>query len=405
MSNRILAQGIDVSNNTAETGLNNNDLIIGSSGSGKTGGYVIPNLQNLDGSIIVSDTKGGSLERRFKDTFLAKGYKVYSLNLVNPELSSCAYNPLMNIRRDKNGKNYSEQDVLTLGTLLSPPVTISDPFWDLSAAAQISFYIAYALDALPPEEQTMTSVSALHGIFCQPGGRDFFLKWAAQNQRKFAAKKFNHINAVASSEKTSASINAFVSNALASFNFREAEALFGKSDSIDLADLGREKTVLFLNVSDSDSTFDRIVDIIYAQALQALISEADRQPDGRLPVPVRIFMDDFAAGAKIPGFDKIISVIRSRDISVSLVLQSLTQLESMYNRAEATTIINNCDHLIYLGTQDLDTAQFIAHHLCTTPEKVLSMALDESVIITKGQKARIAKKIIPYSTLDQSESA
>lgn len=177
-------------------------------------------------------------------------------------------------------------------------------------------------------------------------------------------------------------------------------SLFENSDSIDLADLGREKTVLFLNVSDTDATFDRIVNIIYAQALQMLCHEADARPDGRLKVPVLIIIDDFAASVCIPGFDKMISVIRSRDISVSLVLQSLTQLETMYTAPAAKTIVNNCDHLIYLGCRDLDTANFIAHHIGKAPEAVLAMPLSDSVIITKGEKARQVKKIVPYSTLE-----
>ena len=394
---RILAQGVTVSNNTTLTGLNNNDLLIGSSGSGKTGGYVIPNLQNLEGSIVVSDTKG-QLEKLFRDKFIEKGYKVYSLNLVDTE-KSCSYNPLKNIRRDKDG-NYREQDILTLATLLSPTETLQDPFWDRASAGQIAFYIAYCLDALPPEEQTLASVCTLHGIYCQPGGRDYFLKWAAQNPNTYAAKKFSHINAVSQAEKTSGCINEFVSLALSPFNFREADALFGKSDSIDLADLGREKIVLFLNVSDTDTTFDKIVNIIYAQALQMLCHEADHQPGGKLRVPVRIIMDDFAASAQIPGFDKIISVIRSRDISVSLVLQSLSQLETMYTAPTAKTIVNNCDHILYLGCQDLDTATFIAHHIGKAPEAVLSIPLSDSIVITKGEKARQAKKVIPYSTLE-----
>lgn len=397
MSNeRILAQGVSVSNDTRATGLNNNDMIIGSAGSGKTGGYVIPNLQNIEGSMIVSDTKG-QLVKLFKDDLIKRGYKVHTLDLVDPE-RSCAFNPLAHIRRDKNGR-YREQDVLTLATMLSPVRTINDPFWDNAAMAQIAFYIAYSLDALPPEEQNLASICRLHGMFCQPGGRNFFLKWALQNPDKFAAKKFMHINAVSESEKTSGCINEFVTLALDSFNFREAEALFGNSKSIDLAALGREKTVLFLNVSDTDTTFDKIVNIIYAQALHVLCTEADNRPGGRLKVPVRIIMDDFAASARIPGFDKVISVIRSRDISVSLVLQSLTQLESMYSKPTALTIINNCDHLIYLGCQDLDTANFIAHHIGKTPEAVLSIPLSDAIIITKGEKTRQAKKVIPYSTM------
>ena len=392
---RILAEGISVSNDTRATGLNNNDMLIGSSGAGKTGGYVIPNMQMIEGSLIVSDTKG-RLEKMFKKELEVKGYKVHVLDLVNPE-RSCSYNPLAHIRRDVDG-NYREQDILTLARLLSPNQTLEDPFWDNAATAQIAFYIAYCLDAMPPEEHNLATICGLHGLYCQPGGKEFFMKWALQNPDKYASKRYMQASAVNSSEKTAGCINQFVTVALDCFNFREAEAIFGSSESIRLADLGKEKTVLFLNISDTDTAFDRIVNIIYAQGLQVLCSEADGNPTGRLDVPVRIIMDDFAASARIPGFDKIISVIRSRDISVSIVLQSLTQLETMYSRPTALTIINNCDHLIYLGCQDLDTANFIAHHLGNTPEKVLSLPLSDAILITKGQKAQQVKKVIPYST-------
>lgn len=402
MNERILAEGVSVSNDTKVTGLNNNDMIIGSSGSGKTGGYIIPNLQNIEGSVIVSDTKG-QLEKLFKDELIKKGYKVYTLDLVNPE-RSCCFNPLANIRRDSRG-NYREQDILTLATLLSPTETLDDPFWDRAASAQIAFYIAYCLDGLREEDRNLATVCGLHGIYCQPGGKEFFMKWAHQNPDTYAAKKYMHVSAVAPSEKTSGCINEFVSLALDPFNFREAQELFGGAKSINLADLGKEKTVLFLNVSDTDPTFDKIVNIIYAQALQMLCAEADKQEDGTLKIPVRIMMDDFAASACIPGFDKIISVIRSRNISVSLVLQSLTQLETMYSAPTAKTIINNCDHLIYLGCQDIDTANFIAYHIGKTPEFVLSMPLTDSIIVTKGQKTQQVKKVQPYSTMKPKEES
>ena len=397
-NNRILAEGVLVSNDTKKTGLNNNDILVGSSGAGKTGGYVIPNLQMIEGSMIVSDTKG-RLEKMFKAKLEAQGYKVHVLDLVNPE-RSCSYNPLAHIRRYEDG-SYREQDVLTLATLIAPVQTKEDPFWDNAAMAQIAFYIAYCLDMMPPEEQTLATVCALHETYCHPQGKDKFLQWSLQNPGTFSSRKYMQMNAVNAAEKTAGCINQFVTLALDRFSFRESEALFGSSESIDLADLGREKTVLFLNVSDTDKTFDRIVNIIYAQALQVLCSEADKQPEGRLSVPVRIIMDDFAAGARIPDFDKIISVIRSRDISVSLVLQSLTQLETMYSRPTALTIVNNCDHLIYLGCQDLDTANFIAHHIGNTPEKVLSMPLTDAILITKGEKARQVKKVKPYSTMEE----
>lgn len=156
---RYLADGIAVSNDTRKTGLNNNDMIIGSSGSGKTGGYVIPNLQNITGSMVVSDTKG-QLHRMFSDELKAKGYSVYTLDFVDP-LSSCGYNPLSGIRRYDNGK-YCEQDIISLATTIMPTLDKEEPFWEMAAAGYIAFLIAFCLETLVPEEQNMISVCKLH---------------------------------------------------------------------------------------------------------------------------------------------------------------------------------------------------------------------------------------------------
>ena len=142
-STRILAQGISVSNNTRVTGMNNNDLIIGSSGSGKTGGYVIPNLQDISGSVVVSDTKG-QLCRMFSDELKAKGYSVFTIDMVNP-IMSCGYNPLKGIRRYPDGR-YREQDVLTLANLIMPALDSREPFWQQTAASYIAFLIAFCMD-------------------------------------------------------------------------------------------------------------------------------------------------------------------------------------------------------------------------------------------------------------------
>ncbi|MDE6592775.1 MAG: type IV secretory system conjugative DNA transfer family protein [Oscillospiraceae bacterium] len=393
---RILAKGITVSNDTKVTGFNNNDLIIGSSGSGKTGGYVIPNLQNPNGSLVVSDTKG-QLARMFSKQLKDKGYRVCTLDLVHPE-KSCGYNPLSGIRRYKSGK-YCEQDVLTLASNIMPMLDAVEPFWEQAAAGYIAFLIAFCLETLPPEEQNMISVCELHTRFIKPGGNLSFIKWAETHQNSYAAKRFTRHNSAMTSEKMWSCIMEFANRALEPFDFEEARTIFENLKSFYISSLGREKTVLFLNVSDTDRTFDNLVNVFYTQALQILCSNADKRPNGRLKVPVRIIMDDFAASARIPDFDKIISVIRSRDISVSLVLQSMTQLEAMYTHAEATTIINNCDHIIYLGSQDLQTAEFIGNRIFKTPDTVLCTPRDKAIIITTGEKAVMVDKIKPYSTL------
>lgn len=392
---RYLADGITISNDTRETGLNNNDMIIGSSGSGKTGGYVIPNIQKINGSMVVSDTKG-SLCRMFNEELIKKGYSVYTLDFVDPE-RSCGYDPIKGIRRYKNGK-YREQDVLTLANTIMPTLDKHDPFWEKSAAGYIAFIIAYCLEVLDPEEQNMISVCKLHQAFIKPGGELSFMQWAEKNPDTFAARKFFQIRSGSNADKTWSCIIEFVNRALEPFEFEEARHIFANKDCFDIRCLGRKKTVLFLNVSDTDRTFDQLVNVFYTQALHLLCSEADSSPNGKLKVPVRIIMDDFAASARVPDFDKVISVIRSREISVSLILQSMTQLESMYSKAESLTIINNCDHLLYLGSQDLETANYIGYRAFKTPETILCLPRDQAVLLTNGEKAVFVRKIRPYST-------
>lgn len=395
---RILAEGISVSNDTKATGLNNNDLIIGSSGSGKTGGYVIPNIRNISGSLVVSDTKG-QLERLFKDELIRKGYIVKTLDLVNP-LRSCGYNPLDGIRRYDNGK-YREQDILTLANTIMPKLDSDEPFWEKAAAGYLAFLIAYCLEAVDDDEHNMQTVCKLHQAFIAPNGELPFLLWAEGNPDSFATKKYRQIRSSSNAEKMWSSIIEFANRALEPFDFDEAKTIFASKDPIDIRELGRTKTVLFLNVSDTDRTFDMLVNIFYTQALQLLCSQADANPDGRLDVPVRIIMDDFAASARIPDFDKVISVIRSRDISVSLILQSMTQLESMYSHAEAMTIVNNCDHILYLGSQDIGTAEFIAYRAYKTPETIMCMPRTDVILMTSGEKAVTVRKMKPYSMLEE----
>lgn len=393
---RILAEGITVSNNTRETGLNNNDLIIGSAGSGKTGGYVIPNLRNITGSLVVSDTKG-QLSRMFSEELKQKGYKVATLDLANFE-GTCGYNPFKGIRRTKSGR-FREDDILSLANNIMPRLDAHDPFWEQSAAGIIAFYIAYALEALPEEEQDMMTICELHRAFIQPRGTLPFELWAANNPDSFAAKKLAQITAYLAADKMFSSIIEFANRALEPFDFAEAQPIFRGENHFDVTSLGKEKTVLFLNVSDTDHTFDRLVNIFHTQALQLLCTEADKAPDGRLTVPVRIIMDDFAASATIPDFEKTISIIRSREISVSLILQSLTQLETMYSSAASSTIIANCDHMLYLGCQDMETAEFIAKRMNRQANTILTMPRDKAILMTNGEIAREVNRIKPYSCL------
>ena len=199
------------------------------------------------------------------------------------------------------------------------------------------------------------------------------------------------------------SIRGILSAYMDSLAFDDALALYKKPGRIDFASIGRRKTALFLTISDTDRSMDHLANMFFTQALQILCRSADKDyPDHMLPVPVRFYLDDFATNLYIPDFDKIISVIRSREISVSVILQSMTQLESLYGKPCARTIVNNCDRQLYMGGQDIDTAEYVSHRINRPMENILSIPLDDAILMVRGEKARISHKfdleslVIPF---------
>ena len=408
-SRRYLGDGFSVSNDTRITHLNNNDLIVGSSGSSKTGSIVYAQLKSLkDSSLVVADTKG-RLAAMFSKELESKGYEVMTLDLINPE-NSCRYNPLDYIRRNKDG-SFRDQDIAKLAAVLIPDDLMgSEPFWALSARNLLEFFLAYAMATLPPEEQDMYSVCKLYRMYLSPSGELPFIMWVKDHPYSLAAKKYAQISGMKNADRTMASIHAFLNLSIKLFDYVEFESIFAANNddandnkSLDLASLGKKKTVLFLNISDNDHSMDTVVNLLYTQILQTLICEADKTTDGRLPVPVRIIMDDFASGSLIPDFDKIISVVRSRDIWLTLCIQSFTQLESLYTKPQAQTVINNCDHIVYLGSNDLDSAEFIGTRAKKTSETILCIDREKEYILESGKPAVLLNKFPPYSFTEEQE--
>ena len=405
---RVFSADYFVSNDTRKTGLNNNDLILGPSGAGKTGGYVIPNIMQAQESIVIADTKR-NLSRKLGYALRQKGFDIYTIDLVNPEKST-PYNPLEYISIDERTGNLREQDIMTISNAIMDFSTPDDPFWEYSSKGVVACLVSYVKEAYPKDKQNLGSVvevykqlSAAVGSSTRRVGDSnvpvvpFLEEWTEKHPDSFAGKKYMMFRSVLAAERTWGCIAQYVSSALNIFDFREARRLFCENSDFLLQDLGRRKIALFLNISDTDRTFDKINNLFYTQVIQALCREADKNPDSRLAVPVRIIMDDFATNTRVPDFDKIISVIRSREISVSLILQNLTQLNTMYQDAAAATIVSNCDHILYLGGNDLNTARYISCFADVPVQRILCMPLDKAYIIERGKKAQLCDKIRPYS--------
>lgn len=388
---RILAEGQTACNDTWKTGLNNNDLIIGPSGAGKTRGYVLPNILQCNESIIVADSKN-SLRQKTEKVLRLEGYKIISLDFTDCHASD-GYNPLDYIRYDETRVKYCEQDIMTIAACLVPVKTKHDPFWELSARLILEALIAYVLECLPEEEHTLCSVAVLFRAMDEKYFSRLFYELGELNPDSFAYIRYEMFKSVVQAEKTYACIQAFLAEKLAVYTFEGTQELLQKTDRIRIEDVGKEKTAVFVGVSDTDRALDELATLFFTQALHVLCSSADRNyPDNRLAVPVRLMMDDFAANVSIPDFDKIISVIRSRDVWVSIILQSISQLESIYGHAAAMTIINNCDTCLYLGGQDVETAGYIGIKANKTANTILNMPLDRAWLFRRGQEPLKVRK-------------
>ena len=387
---RILADGVTVSNDTWATGLANHDLIIGPTGGGKTRSYVLPNLLSGAESFVVTDTKG-SLRRQVGGILERRGFRVLELDFTNLMHSPWGYNPLRFIRWDGDRQCWNEQDIITVAAALVPVTSRTDPFWDLSARNYAEALIGYTLDNLPQEEHTLVSVAKLFAE-AETGVLDELMReYCTICPDSFAAMRWKSLQGGRKADKTYSSILAILSQRLSNFSFSGVQQLFTNKNQIDFGAISREPTAVFVHVSDNDFSLSGLTSLFYTQALQALIAEADSRPDNRLQIPVRLYLDDFA-NLIIPDMDKTISVIRSREISVSIVLQSITQLEGLYDHDKAMTIIDNCDHLLYLGGQSVETARFISTKANKPASAILNLPLGKAWLFERGNSPREVKK-------------
>lgn len=389
VSKRILAKGMYVDNDTHVTNRNNNDLIIGPTRGGKTRGYIIPNLLHTSENMIIADTKG-NLYRHYGNYLKKKGYNVQCIDFKDIENTPCGYNPMNYVRATRNshmirqGNFYNEQDIKKIALAICPIQNQKDPFWDFAAQMYLEMLINYILSACPKEDHTLAEV---YSLLCMMGSKEY--EGIMEEQLRLRpdssfAKKYQMIHQNTAADKMDASIKGILAQHLDAICCSTTEHMFTMKKQVDMTSFLKRKTALFLNISDSDRSQDTLVNIFYTQAIQYLLNEADRRPDSRLPIPVRFLLDDFSTNTVIPYFDKLISVIGSREISVSLIIQSLSQLQGLYSCEEAKTIVNNCDHCLYLGGTDYDTARYFSEKFNCQVSTVLNLSLDSAFLFERG---------------------
>ena len=340
---------------------NKNVLVVGGSGSGKTRFWLKPNLLQCHSSYVVTDPKG-SIVVECGNALLKNGYKLKILNTINFS-KSMRYNPFAYV--------HSEKDILKLVTTLMTNTkgegSGGDPFWEKSERLLLTALIAYLHYEAPVEEQNFaTLLEMLNTMQVLEDDEEYqnpvdllFEELAKKKPNSFAGRQYKLYKLAAG--KTAKSILISCGARLAPFDIQELRDLT-MYDELQLDTLGDKKTALFLIMSDTDSTFNFLISMVYTQLFNLLCDKADDVYGGKLPVHVRCLIDECANIGQIPNLEKLVATIRSREISACLVLQARSQLKAIY-KDNADTIVGNMDSQIFLGGSEPTTLKDLSEML------------------------------------------
>ena len=340
---------------------NKNVLVVGGSGSGKTRFWLKPNLLQCHSSYVVTDPKG-SIVVECGNALLKNGYKVRILNTINFK-KSMHYNPFAYV--------HSEKDILKLVTTLMTNTkgegSGGDPFWEKSERLLLTALIAYLHYEAPVEEQNFaTLLEMLNTMQVLEDDEEYqnpvdllFEELARKKPNSFAGRQYKLYKLAAG--KTAKSILISCGARLAPFDIQELRDLT-MYDELQLDTLGDKKTALFLIMSDTDSTFNFLISMVYTQLFNLLCDKADDVYGGKLPIHVRCLIDECANIGQIPNLEKLVATIRSREISACLVLQARSQLKAIY-KDNADTIVGNMDSQIFLGGSEPTTLKDLSEML------------------------------------------
>ncbi len=420
--NLILTQNFRMGLDCYKHKRNLNVLVVGGSGAGKSRAYAVVNIMQCNCSMVITDPKG-ELLRKTGGLLEREGYEVRVFDLINPETSFC-YNPFAYVRDDK--------DVLKLINNLIRNTTpkgaqSSDPFWEKSETALLQALMLYLLHEAPPEEQNFSMIMEMLGS-AQVKEDDeeyqspldiLFERLEMRNPESIAVKQYAIYKQAAG--KTAKSILVSTAVRLAAFNLPEIARVTEK-DEMFLNTIGNRKKAVFAVISDNDTSLNFIVSMLYSQAFQELYHEADRN-GGRLPVHVRVMMDEFANVALPENFEKVLATCRGREISINIIIQNMAQIKAMF-RDSWENLTGNCDTYIYLGGNESTSHEYISKSLgketvdvktrgvthgrngsssnnfqsvgreLLTPDEVRMIDNNYEVVIIRGERAVLDKKFV-----------
>ena len=360
--NKLLTKNVALGLNGKKHRRNVNVLVVGGSGAGKTFSYCKPNVLQANTSFVILDPKGEIL----RDTgylLEAEGYEIKVLDLINMSKSHC-YNPFVYLKTD----NDVQKLVTNLFKSTTPKGSQSqDPFWDTAASMLLLALIFYLKYEAPDDEQNFVMVMELLRAGDVKEDDDDYVSPLDMLFNRLETKSPEHIALKyyrayhSGSAKTLKSIQVTLASRLEKFNL-DSLAAMTQTDELDLPSLGEKKVALFALIPDNDTSFNFLVSILYTQLFQQLFYIADYKYGGSLPIHVHFVMDEFANVSLPDDFDKILSVMRSREVSVSIILQNLAQLKALFEK-QWESIVGNCDEFLYLGGNEQSTHKYVSELL------------------------------------------
>ncbi len=362
-ANKLLTRNVSIGLDGRKHRRNLNIMVVGGSGAGKTRFFAKPNMmQAYDQSYVCLDPKG-EIIRAVGGLLEEKGYEVRVLDLINMHRSHC-YNPFVYLRDD----NDVQRLVTNLFKSTTPKGSQSqDPFWDTAASMLLLALVFYLKYEAPKDEQNFPMVMELlragdvredDDSYISPLD-ELFDRLETTNPEHIALKYYRDYHS--GSAKTLKSIQITLAARLEKFNL-ESLASLTATDELDLPSIGEKKVALFALIPDNDTSFNFLVSILYTQLFQQLFYLADHKYSGNLPVHCHFIMDEFANVSLPDDFDKILSVMRSRSVSVSIILQNLAQLKALFDK-QWESIVGNCDEFLYLGGNEQSTHKYVSELL------------------------------------------
>lgn len=376
--------------------VNENVIVVGGTGTGKTMSVSEPRLLHTYNTSLVVTLSKRRLVYKYAPVYRERGYEVFDLNFINPTESDIAYDPLAYL------KNNSDIRFLAEAIVKADPQkkehNSADPYWDQAAISLFCSLIAFTM-MKKGKEASFADVLDLFDSLTFKDSYGGTISTSLDTEFEYLAKKKPGCFAVNCWKsfsqlpiRTASCVFGSLSTTIDSLFSAELRAMMRIPKKVDFASMANKKTLLFLSTSAVNPALHCFVNLFYGQCFKSLFEYAESQPDGRLPIPVHVLCDDFATGCKVNDFEDHISIFREKGLSVTLLLQSESQLAAMYGDQAATTIINNAASYVFLGSMDLQTGRTLSERLNAPLEDILYMPIGEAIVFRYGQRPVVTKR-------------